>query len=36
MKYYSQYDEEDFLLKYFNKKNIVILIDIGASDGKTN
>jgi FkbM family methyltransferase len=36
MKYYSQYDEEDFLLKYFNKKNNGILIDIGAADGKTN
>ena len=36
MKHYSQYNEEDFLLKYFNNKNNGILIDIGAADGKTN
>lgn len=36
MKYYAQYHEEDFLLKYFNNKNNGILIDVGASDGKTN
>jgi hypothetical protein len=33
---YSQYEEQKFLLKYFNNKTDGILVDIGAADGVSN
>jgi len=36
IKKYSQYNEEDFLLNYFNNLNNGFLVDIGAADGISN
>lgn len=36
MHFFSQYNEEYFLLHYFNNKQNGVLVDVGAADGITN
>lgn len=36
MKQYSQYNEEKFLITFFENKFNGVLVDIGAADGQTN